>query len=104
MIVQEKNQDAVGKSESKKFWKFSDILADPIVKERWEKIRKYFFLRESTYDMTRKCNIRCNGCYYYEGDKQYAQDNRDPEAWRRLMQAENKRGITYVVLAGAEPS
>jgi MoaA/NifB/PqqE/SkfB family radical SAM enzyme len=104
VIVQEKHQDAVRKSESKKFWKFSDILADPIVKERWEKIRKYFFLRESTYDMTRKCNIRCNGCYYYEGEKQYVQDNRDPEAWRRLMQAEKKRGITYVVLAGAEPS
>jgi len=104
VIVQEKNQDAVGKSESIKFWKFSDILSDPKVKKRWEKIRKYFFLRESTYDMTRKCNIRCKGCYYYEGDKQYAQDNRDSEAWRRLMRAEKKRGITYVVLAGAEPS
>ena len=28
----------------------------------------------------------------------------DVEAWRRLMQAEKARGITYVVLAGAEPS
>lgn len=84
--------------------KFSDILAEPQVKLRWEKVRKWFFLRESTYDMTNRCNIRCEGCYYYEGDKQFAKLESDPEAWRQLMVAEKKRGITFVVLAGAEPS
>lgn len=87
-----------------KAWKFSDLIADPVVKKRWEKVRHYFFLRESTYDMTRRCNIRCEGCYYFEGDKQNAEENRDPSAWRKLMQDEKKRGITFVVLAGAEPS
>jgi MoaA/NifB/PqqE/SkfB family radical SAM enzyme len=83
---------------------FKDLIAPPHVRERWEKVRRFFFLRESTYDMTNRCNIRCNGCYYYEGEKQFAKENRDPEAWRRLMQAEKARGITFVVLAGAEPS
>jgi len=92
------------KQTEKTRWKFSDILADPEIRERWEKVRKYFFLRESTYDMTNRCNIRCDGCYYYEGDKQFAKENRDPEAWRHLMKAEKARGITYIVLAGAEPS
>lgn len=85
-------------------WKFQDIIAIPEVRSRWEKVRKFFFLRESTYDMTNRCNVRCDGCYYYEGDKQFAQDNKDPEAWRRLMREEKERGITYVVLAGAEPA
>lgn len=85
-------------------WKFSELLADPEIRRRWEKVRKFFFLRESTYDMTNRCNIRCNGCYYYEGEKQFAEENRDPEAWRNLMREEKARGITYVVLAGAEPS
>lgn len=84
--------------------KFSDLLRDPHVRERWEKVRRWFFLRESTYDMTNRCNIRCDGCYYYEGDKQYAQENHNPDDWRALMQAEKERGITFVVLAGAEPS
>jgi MoaA/NifB/PqqE/SkfB family radical SAM enzyme len=84
--------------------KFYELLAQPEVKARWEKVRKYFFLRESTYDMTNRCNIRCDGCYYFEGDKQFAREIGDVEAWRRLMQAEKARGITYVVLAGAEPS
>jgi hypothetical protein len=85
-------------------WKFSELLADPEVKDRWEKVRRYFFLRESTYDMTNRCNIRCDGCYYYEGAKQFTRENGDPGAWRELMRQEKARGITYVVLAGAEPS
>ncbi len=87
-----------------KEWKFSELIADPVVKDRWERVRSYFFLRESTYDMTRRCNIRCEGCYYFEGEKQHAEEIRELEAWRALMQSEKERGITYVVLAGAEPS
>jgi hypothetical protein len=85
-------------------WKFSELLADPTVRARWEKVRGYFFLRESTYDMCNRCNLRCDGCYYYEGAKQFTRENGDPEAWRMLMREEKARGITYVVLAGAEPS
>ncbi len=85
-------------------WKFSDLIADPQVRQRWDRVRGYFFLRESTFDMTNRCNIRCEGCYYYEGEKQHARESADPQAWRALMQSEKARGITYVVLAGAEPS
>jgi hypothetical protein len=85
-------------------WKFSELLEDPTVRARWEKVRKYFFLRESTYDMCNRCNLSCDGCYYYEGAKQFTRENGDPEAWRELMREEKERGITYVVLAGAEPS
>src|SRR5574341_582163 len=85
-------------------WKFSDLLEDARVRERWEKVRKFFFLRESTYDMSNRCNMRCDGCYYYQGDKQYARENLDPAAWRTLFRQEKERGITFVVLAGAEPA
>ena len=84
--------------------KFSELLSQPEVKERWDKVRQYFFLRESTYDMSNRCNLRCDGCYYYEGAKQFAVENGETDAWRKLMQEEKARGITYVVLAGAEPS
>ena len=54
--------------------------------------------------MSNRCNLRCDGCYYYEGEKQFAVENNQVEAWRELMRSEKERGITYVVLAGAEPS
>ncbi len=85
-------------------WKFRDLLALPGVRDRWEKVRRYFFLRESTYDMTNVCNMSCDGCYYFQGEKQHKPVTNSAAAWHQLMQAEKKRGITYVVLAGAEPS
>jgi len=87
-----------------KTWKFADILAIPEIGARFAKVRRWFFLRESTYDMTSRCNIHCEGCYYYQGDKQFAPENGDPAAWRTLMTAEKERGVTFVVLAGAEPA
>ncbi len=92
------------RAQQRKEWKFSELIEDQKVRERWERVRKYFFLRESTYDMTNRCNIRCEGCYYYEGDKQFSRENKDLNAWRKLLKDEKARGITYVVLAGAEPS
>ncbi|WP_035245828.1 radical SAM protein [Desulfogranum mediterraneum] len=85
-------------------YKFAEIIADPLIRERWEKVRQYFFLRESTYDMTNRCNIRCEGCYYFSGEKQFARENRSQADWRTLLEGEKQRGITFVVLAGAEPS
>lgn len=83
---------------------FKQLLENPEINQRWLKIKEYFFLRESTYDMTNRCNLRCDGCYFYEGDKQHSVDESDPAKWTALLQAEKERGITFVVLAGAEPS
>lgn len=83
---------------------FKEIISNPEINARWLRVKEYFFLRESTYDMTGRCNLRCDGCYYYEGDKQHKHDECDPEKWRALLTSEKERGITFVVLAGAEPS
>jgi organic radical activating enzyme len=88
----------------KTVYKFSDIIAEPSIRARFEKVRQYFFLRESTYDMSNRCNIRCEGCYYFQGDKQFADENLNTADWQQLMEKEKERGITFVVLAGAEPS
>jgi len=66
------NDSRIGQNKSEVKQKFSDIIGESEIRERWEKVRKYFFLRESTYDMTNRCNIRCEGCYYYVGDKRLA--------------------------------
>ncbi|MDJ0765097.1 MAG: radical SAM protein [Myxococcota bacterium] len=78
-------------------------MSNPEISERWQKVKAFFFLRESTYDMTSRCNLECEGCYYYKGDKHHVKDERNPDKWRALIEAEKERGITFVVLAGAEP-
>ncbi len=88
----------------RKQYTFAEIIGEQEIGDRFQKVRNFFFLRESTYDMTSHCNVRCDGCYYFTGEKQNTPDNVHPDDWRRLLQAEKKRGITFVVLAGAEPS
>jgi MoaA/NifB/PqqE/SkfB family radical SAM enzyme len=83
---------------------FSSLLREPNLRSRWEKVRKFFYLRESTYDISNRCNLNCDGCYYYKGEKFRATENRNPDDWRQLMRAEKERGVTFVVLAGAEPA
>jgi len=82
---------------------FTEYLQIPELAQRYRKVKKYFFLRESAYDVTSVCQLRCDGCYYFQGEKYQVKDNRDPQAWRAFFEAEKERGITYVVLAGAEP-
>jgi uncharacterized Fe-S cluster-containing radical SAM superfamily protein len=83
---------------------FVEFLQKPELAERYQKIRRHFYLRESAYDVTSACQLRCEGCYYFQGDKYTMTDQRDPEEWRRFFSDEKERGITYVVLAGAEPA
>lgn len=83
---------------------FVDYLQVPELAERYAKVRSFFFLRESAYDVTSVCQLRCEGCYYFQGVKYRTEDQKDPAAWRSFFAAEKERGITYVVLAGAEPA
>jgi MoaA/NifB/PqqE/SkfB family radical SAM enzyme len=83
---------------------FTKYLEIPQLAERYQKIRKYFYIKESTYDVTSACQLRCDGCYYFQGDKYKVSDNRDPEVWREFFEREKERGINYVILAGAEPA
>jgi MoaA/NifB/PqqE/SkfB family radical SAM enzyme len=83
---------------------FTEFLQIPELAARYNKVRKYFFLRESTYDLTSVCQLRCEGCYYFSGDKSIVTDVKDGDAWRELFRREKERGVTFVVLAGAEPA
>ena len=94
----------MAKQSEKIGYRFKALLEDPETNRRWEKVRRYFFLRESTYDMTHRCNIQCDGCYYYEGEKQFALENGGPESMAAAHEGREKTGNYYVVLAGAEPS
>lgn len=80
------------------------LLENPELKRRYAKVKRYFHLRESAYDVTSACQLRCQGCYYFSGAKYTVRDDRDVSHWKRHLEGEKSRGINYVNLAGAEPS
>ncbi len=62
-------------------------------------------LLTSNYDITKKCDMSCDGCYFFEGDDYLSHsDNSTLEEWDIFFAKEKKRGISFPYIAGAEPS
>jgi MoaA/NifB/PqqE/SkfB family radical SAM enzyme len=65
-------------------------------------------IRATTYELTKKCNLKCEGCCYFEGETFDARKGiaevTDLEAWRSFFASEINRGITCPNLSGGEPS
>lgn len=80
------------------------LLQNQKLSERYNKLKRYFFIKESAYDLTSRCQLRCEGCYYFKGEKYQVSDNKNIESWKEFMSNEKVRGINYVNLAGAEPA
>ena len=62
-------------------------------------------LLTSNYDITKKCDMSCDGCYFFEGDDYLSHsDNSSLEEWDDFFSKEKERGINFPYIAGAEPS
>lgn len=84
--------------------RLKDYLSDPKVKAVYQNIRKYKIVI-SGYDVTKRCNLRCEGCFFFEGDKSdIYNDDLSLQEYRDFFAEEKARGITYPHMAGAEPA
>jgi organic radical activating enzyme len=63
-------------------------------------------VRSSQYHITRACNSRCEGCWFFEFgfEVKTAADESDVEKWRSLARYERARGVSLAILTGGEPS
>ncbi|WAP70286.1 hypothetical protein [Jiella pelagia] len=53
-------------------------------------------------DLTSRCNLFCEGCYYYEGDAQAMSDEEDIAKWRAFFRTEAERNAKFIYVGGAE--
>jgi hypothetical protein len=72
----------------------------------YDKLRRHTAgLRSSTYEITDRCNLRCEGCFFFDGDEYAGRSELTENAqWEAFFAAEAGRGINFAYLAGAEPS
>jgi MoaA/NifB/PqqE/SkfB family radical SAM enzyme len=84
-------------------WKHLDT---DLLRQRYRAIRQEVGkLAGSSYDVTNKCNLRCEGCLYFSGDgNQDYQDRSTYSDWDIFFRREAARGVNFAYLAGAEPS
>jgi hypothetical protein len=80
-------------------------LRDPELAARYAKLRRHAGnIVGSSYDISRVCNLRCEGCLFFEGGDYVAHPDEKSEAeWDAFFAAEAARGVNFPYLAGAEP-
>lgn len=82
------------------------FACDPSLESRYRRVRDIAFaIAGSNYDVSRTCNLKCEGCLFFEGSDYLAHgDDRDEAAWEAMFAAEAARGINFAYLAGGEPA
>lgn len=74
---------------------------------RYDTVREVLrvFRKPAFYEITQRCNLKCEGCYYFEGGlHQPVVEEQSLEAWDEFFAGEAERGVSMVYFVGAEPS
>lgn len=83
------------------------LQADPALQRRFRKLVGFANgVRTSEYHLTNACNIRCEGCWFFEyGHDRETSEVTDLEAWEAFVRAEREgRRITTALIIGGEPT
>ena len=63
------------------------------------------FRRPAFYEVATRCNLFCEGCYYFSDDfAPPAHEVKDQSVWEEFFAAEARRGVTMAYFVGAEPA
>lgn len=63
------------------------------------------FRKPAFYEVSQRCNIRCEGCYYFEdANRSNLTQEMDDNAWEDFFYTEGQRGVSMAYLVGAEPA
>ena len=83
------------------------IDKDPDLKPRYDFARQVVraFRTPAFYEVETRCNLKCEGCYYFEGGTTHSiKGEVDSRKWRQFFEAESKRGVSMAYFVGAEPA
>jgi Radical SAM superfamily/4Fe-4S single cluster domain len=76
---------------------------DPVIGEMWRAVREFGPLRSISIDVTKRCNLRCAGCYFFT-EKMDAVEEASDDYFEEFIEAEVRRGTNFITVIGGEPS
>jgi hypothetical protein len=85
----------------------SYLAIAPELRPRFARAKEFrrILRRVSNFDLTSRCNLRCEGCFYFEGDDyKQAAEQESLADWHVFFEEQARRGVTFASLAGAEPA
>lgn len=84
--------------------RLSEYLLDPFLRRLWREVRQAGPLRSISVDLTHACNIRCDGCYFFEEGMDAFRAPTDEGVFDAFLEREKARGTNFVTVVGGEPS
>ena len=82
------------------------LVSDPDVADRFSRLRRISTrVRSSEYHLTNACNLRCEGCWFFEKEfDKRTRENSDINRWQEFAVEQAARGVTSALLIGGEPT
>jgi MoaA/NifB/PqqE/SkfB family radical SAM enzyme len=82
------------------------LAGAPELSERLSRLRHFARLvRASEYHLTNACNLRCEGCWFFEYDfDSSSREESNLDTWREFIEYQRARGVTAPLLIGGEPA
>lgn len=111
MQATKKTLPEFAKDKKAKYSDISSLLAalgqEPALMASYKRARLFRDITRnaSNYDIASRCNLLCEGCFYFEGQEQSAlKENNDLAAWEDFFAAQAENRVGYGYFAGAEPA
>ena len=78
----------------------------PDLQERYERAKKTIrvFRKPAFYEITQRCNLKCEGCYYFESGLEEITEQQSVGAWESFFATEAERQVSMAYFVGAEPA
>jgi len=85
------------------FASLSKYLEDPFLNTLYSRVRKAGSIKSISVDLTDKCNLRCDGCYFFrEGMDSFGKASE--AGFDDFIAREKERGTNFVTIVGGEPA
>jgi hypothetical protein len=62
------------------------------------------FRRPAFYEISSRCNLKCEGCYYFSDSQSIVDEQVRAGDWEEFFRREGERGVTMAYFVGAEPA
>jgi len=82
----------------------TEYLADPFLRQLDDAWRKVGPLQSISLDLTHVCQLRCDGCYFFDERLDSSKSPRDEAVFDEFISQEKDRGTNYITVVGGEPS
>jgi hypothetical protein len=82
------------------------VAARPDLRERYETAKRTIrvFRKPAFYEVTQRCNLKCEGCYYFESGLEEITEQQSVGAWESFFATEAERQVSMAYFVGAEPA